>query len=329
MKFALAPLLFVFNVMAADNVIYGVDDRHEVYQYQDPAIVELARSTVALLKMDDITLTPEGIHKLEDHTLRDKIKACLSERFVNQPVAAFCSGFLVAPNKIITAGHCIEDEQDCKSVRFVFDYNMRNKTQPRTLFATSQVYSCKKVLGQAKVSGSIDFAIVELDREVDDRTPLKLSDNSALAEKDEMLVIGHPSGLPKKITDKGVVRTIKKKEGFFVTNLDTYAGNSGSPVINSRTHEVEGILVRGDKDYEEDEVRECKASNYESEFEGRGEDVTLISRIHELGVGGDIDLATHDPNADRYIFLPDATCNHFRGNEFIREVELSYCGFEP
>ncbi|WP_420540401.1 S46 family peptidase (plasmid) [Paenibacillus polymyxa] len=33
---------------------------------------------------------------------------------------------------------------------------------------------------------------------------------------------------------------------FFVANLDTYGGNSGSPVFNSDTHEVEGILVRGE-----------------------------------------------------------------------------------
>ena len=35
----------------------------------------------------------------------------------------------------------------------------------------------------------------------------------------------------------------------FMTNLDTFGGNSGSPVYNAKTHKVEGILVRGERDY--------------------------------------------------------------------------------
>src|SRR5262249_51918318 len=38
-------------------------------------------------------------------------------------------------------------------------------------------------------------------------------------------------------------------DAFFVANLDTYGGNSGSPVFNSDTHVVEGILVRGENDF--------------------------------------------------------------------------------
>jgi hypothetical protein len=36
---------------------------------------------------------------------------------------------------------------------------------------------------------------------------------------------------------------------FFVANLDTYGGNSGSPVFNSTTHDVEDVLVRGENDF--------------------------------------------------------------------------------
>ena len=40
-----------------------------------------------------------------------------------------------------------------------------------------------------------------------------------------------------------------REKAIFTANLDTYGGNSGSPVFNSETHEVEGILVRGDTDF--------------------------------------------------------------------------------
>ncbi|MGZ4885265.1 MAG: hypothetical protein ACXV5H_07070 [Halobacteriota archaeon] len=57
-------------------------------------------------------------------------------------------------------------------------------------------------------------------------------------------MIGHPAGLPTNFAGGAAVRS-NKPCAFFVANLDTYAGNSGSPVFYSGTHEVEGILVGG------------------------------------------------------------------------------------
>jgi len=39
---------------------------------------------------------------------------------------------------------------------------------------------------------------------------------------------------------------------FFDANLDTFGGNSGSPVFDARTNAVVGILVRGADDYREE-----------------------------------------------------------------------------
>ena len=59
--------------------------------------------------------------------------------------------------------------------------------------------------------------------------------------------MGHPSGLPMKIAGGSKVHALEKH--YFVANLDTFTGNSGSPVLNEKTGLVEGILVRGGKDY--------------------------------------------------------------------------------
>jgi len=37
---------------------------------------------------------------------------------------------------------------------------------------------------------------------------------------------------------------------YYLANLDTYGGNSGSPVLSPASGLVEGILVDGQKDYE-------------------------------------------------------------------------------
>ena len=74
-----------------------------------------------------------------------------------------------------------------------------------------------------------------------------------------MYVIGHPVGLPTKFADGANVRN-NNNTSFFVCNLDTYGGNSGSPVFNSSTHELEGILVRGETDFIVTE-NGCRKSN--------------------------------------------------------------------
>ena len=47
---------------------------------------------------------------------------CSDERFFDQHTAAFVSGFLVHPEYIITAGHCMKSTYDCNNTRFIFDF---------------------------------------------------------------------------------------------------------------------------------------------------------------------------------------------------------------
>jgi V8-like Glu-specific endopeptidase len=61
-------------------------------------------------------------------------------------------------------------------------------------------------------------------------------------------VIGYPSGLPAKLA--GGAKVFGTASPFFFSaNLDTFGGNSGSPVFNAGSNRVVGILVRGAADY--------------------------------------------------------------------------------
>ena len=51
-----------------------------------------------------------------------------------------------------------------------------------------------------------------------------------------------------KVLKEGAILENNRKD-FFSTDLDSYSGSSGSPVINVRTGLVEGILVRGQEDF--------------------------------------------------------------------------------
>ena len=57
-----------------------------------------------------------------------------------------------------------------------------------------------------------------------------------------------------------------------MANLDTYGGNSGSPVFNAQNNKVEGILVRGETDFVSN--GQCNVSLVCPSTGCRGEDVT-------------------------------------------------------
>src|SRR5690606_9999619 len=82
----------------------------------------------------------EGIH------FGTRYQLCSTEPFREQESASFCSGFLVGPDTVVTAGHCVTDEMDCEATRFVFDYSIRQAgVLPRTVSATD-VYGCGSVV---------------------------------------------------------------------------------------------------------------------------------------------------------------------------------------
>ncbi|MFA5140858.1 MAG: serine protease [Elusimicrobiota bacterium] len=260
------------------DVIYGEDGRLDLHQVQNPKIVKMAECTVALFKEDRVKIDPERkVAVLTTKNYGEARRLCPEEPFRDQNVGAFCSGSLVAPATIMTAGHCVKTEADCKAVRFVFGFGIpkAGAGTPAEL-PSSQVYGCAAIVAREQANSGPDWALLRLDRRVTDRAPLKLSRDGAPAKGTRLFVIGHPAGLPTKYAGGAAVRDPSPK-GYFVTNLDTYGGNSGSAVFNAVTGEVEGILVRGDLDYVLDQERKCFRSNRVPEDGGRGEDVTDAS----------------------------------------------------
>jgi len=287
MKFTLPLFVVLFCLLTTNvfshskkvNVIYGDDNRVDVFESKDSVLVELSRSTAAMIHQNSLTRNGDEFI-LETKSLKDR-GVCESEKFSHQSTAAQCSGFLISENLFVTAGHCIKSQADCEGYRWVFDYKVENETQTQISVSKDSVYSCRKILSRSlDNSTKDDFAIIELDRPVTDRKPLEYRRSGKITKGEDIVVIGHPSGLPTKIADGAKVRSLQGK--FFVANLDTYGGNSGSAVINMRTHEVEGILVRGDTDYVYDYQKACQVSNRCSDFGCRGEDVTYINNIPEL-----------------------------------------------
>jgi V8-like Glu-specific endopeptidase len=274
----LLVVFFIKTTFAGDKVIYGEDNRVDVYASTNTMYQELAESTAAMIDKKNL-IKKEKSYQIVGSTLSGR-GMCKDERFANQITAAMCSGFLVGEDLLVTAGHCIKNQGDCDKYAWVFDYRLKYVGDKASAVDASAVYHCKEIV-ERKLStffGKDDYALIRLERKATDRRPLDFRRSGKIKKGTPIVVIGHPTGLPTKIADGAKVRDLKGK--YFVGNLDTYGGNSGSAVFDATTGVIEGILVRGATDYVT--RNGCRASNRIGDNEGRGEDVTYITNIKYL-----------------------------------------------
>ncbi len=273
-------LLLSTPVMALDKVIYGTDDRKDIYELKNNLFKSLAQATAGMIPVDQVI--PQGNEfKIIGTRLQDE-GICSDAKFAKQITAANCSGFLVGEDLLVTAGHCIEELSDCSRYHWVFNYAMDTAQKQDFIVKKDDVYACTEIIERALDRTTMDdYALVRLDRKVIGHTPLKTRTSGKIANNTQLVVIGHPTGLPTKVADGAAVR-VNSNDFFFQSNLDTFGGNSGSAVFDSKTGLVEGILVRGERDYVPDSSKNCSRPKVCKNNACRGEDVTRITNIKAL-----------------------------------------------
>lgn len=281
-------ILFVVALTCANAAIitksiYGIDDRMDIYESSDSLMRELSRSVASQILASYYT-EKDGSYTLKAKTLAESEGICPSERFANQLSAASCTGFLISPDTLVTAGHCVSTPGECQHRLWFFDFASTTMEKKSFTFTRNQVFRCTKIIAhEYNESNMNDFAVIKLDRPVAGRSGLKFRTSGKVSDDATFTVIGNPSGLPLKITSGAKMRN-NQNAIFFDTNSDTYGGNSGSPVIDSKTGIVEGILVRGDQDYTRSKTENCSISIRRDELGGRGESATRMTNIKFLPI---------------------------------------------
>ncbi len=272
-KYIVLVLLAAVTVSANERVIYGDDNRKEIHE-ADAFWQRKADSTVALFNQRNLSDKGDGSYTVGGSNYGSSYNLCDDEPYREQQSAAFCSGSLVGHNLILTAGHCVRSQSACEGTKFVFGFGYSYAGKNLSTIKALDIYSCKKLLARKENSSGADYAVIELDRSVLGHEALEVNRGAPVIKGDELVVIGHPAGIPTKVADGASVRQVKSEH--FQANKDTYGGNSGSAVFNAKTGLIEGVLVRGAQDFIY--ANGCRKSNVCPNEGCYGEDVTRVDQ---------------------------------------------------
>jgi V8-like Glu-specific endopeptidase len=234
-----------------EKIVFGTDDRVDTYETSDPRLLTWAASTCGLFPVSRFSQGANGTFSLQPYgTLNELngIDLCDDQKFGEQPVAASCTGFMVGADLIATAGHCF-DESSISDTIFVFGFAMEDEDTAVTSFDANQVYRAVEIVDWA-LNGALDHAVIRVDRPITapgaEAFPIRREGTVDVGT--QIGIIGHPEGLPQKLVFSEESEVVNNSpEAYFDHVVDSGPGNSGSPLINVTTGEVEGIHVRGSR----------------------------------------------------------------------------------
>ena len=204
--------------------------------------------------------------------LGDYLNLCDNEPFQEQPALGVGTAFVVDDRTMLTARHVFAKSLDKYAIVFGFEVANDLTGVVETVVHARDVHFPVRLVHESR---TYDTSLVALDRPVGE-VPLKWENSRNLKNGTEIYMIGHPLGLPKKIALNADIIDNSHPQ-YFYTSLDSFQGNSGSPVFHFETHRVIGILVSGQLDFKFN--GNCYESNVCDSKNCKGEKVIRIENI--------------------------------------------------
>jgi trypsin-like peptidase len=237
-------------------LVYGTDDRQELYDVPGGTLRQLAEDSVVALVADAtwpgaIQSDPTSLFGVPSWQQRRAL--CDSVRFADQPAAATCSGVLADDDLVLTAGHCARN-LDCGTLSVVFGYHYLNEGETPSL-ADDDVYRCAEVLtfDIPNEFEAVDQGWIRLDRRVssDKRAAVLERRPEPLDASQRLYAFDFGGGVPLKAHSGVSVQDPRAEQlDYFVTSFDAFEGSSGAPLTRA-DGTVVGIFAHGNPDYVE------------------------------------------------------------------------------
>lgn len=205
----------------------------------------VTESVGIIVEIEKINSISKTSYQLDiSQKLGEVYKLCPDEAFFNQPTLGVGTAFIYDKKSMLTALHVLE--RPLKKYAVIFGYKIINPNGIVHIFIDKDdIYYPQKIL---KKNTELDVVEFTVDRNFN--RPVLEWEHSKKNKKEEseIYMLGYPSGLPLKLALNASI--IENNHPlYFYTSLDSFQGNSGSPVFNFFTNKVIGILVSGEIDY--------------------------------------------------------------------------------
>lgn len=189
---------------------------------------------------------PGGYFELDTRTtMEDRFSLCDGQLFGEQSSVGIGTSFLLTDSVLCSAFHVFELPVSNYFVVFGFDL-LPLTGKARRIFSSDLVFEIDQVLPNSDVNEDVIFFSL---KEPTNRTPMAMGKSTNLGENNYLYMIGYPSGIPSKLSSRGRP-TQNRGRRSFQAEIDAFAGNSGSPVFDAASHELVGMLVSGEYDWE-------------------------------------------------------------------------------
>ncbi|MFT5859220.1 MAG: S1-C subfamily serine protease [Flavobacteriaceae bacterium] len=208
------------------------------------SILDNSRSVGIIIERDRLSALTDTLYALDISTkLKTVFRLCPEEPYSEQLSLGVGTAFIVGEDIMMTASHVFEADIENYVVLFNFEIiNRGGAVFP--IVSKSDVYEIAAI---TEDNAELDILQFRVSRPLN-APVLKLATTNTLSKGKSIYMIGHPSGLPKKVALNASVYTNDNPFHFYST-LDAYQGNSGSPVFDMATHTVIGVLVSGSQDF--------------------------------------------------------------------------------
>ncbi|MCP4325504.1 MAG: trypsin-like peptidase domain-containing protein [Alteromonadales bacterium] len=190
---------------------------------------------------------------------------CEDLPFIKEVAIGTCSGVLIKPNLVATAGHCVDKHIFDKTWFFNYQngddlvlkqgykvqhiiYRNLDLIKSGYSFERNNINRQRQQIGVGPLppdmhdySNYRDIALLELDNDVEGFLTLNINFSPFFAGR-KVISVGYPLGLPLKQNTNGSIKEMATPY-YMTTNIETLQGNSGGPLFDLETGDLIAITV--------------------------------------------------------------------------------------